>query len=948
MAGYWSGSSYYGDDTSEKVDGYGDDNDIEGAGGNDTLKGAGGDDDIEGEAGSDVLDGGAGDDRLEGDDRYFEGPDNDRLTGGAGSDTLIGGAGRDTLDGGDGDDRIEFFPFGDDDKLDRTLDVLAGGAGEDTLAMAISEVIGGQTVTVKLGATTQVKIGSVTVARATSFERLDLELGSDQAYYPAIGTGRYAVTGGALADRVIGGTGNDTLIGLGGDDTLGAAEGSDSVLGGAGDDDVTLAAGGKDRVSLSTGNDELTLTRWTSAAPAAGIGAYDGGAGTDRLVIGLYGVEQTGLVFDGANLKIGSRVVAQTKGFESVEIRDGPSNSYRFTGTGGDDLAVGSSFGKDDLLSGGDGDDTLEGGEGDTLRGGDGDDSLSTGLNAELSVVDGGAGFDRVRLVATRSDLPIVMSGDLQKGATVKSGGNTVGTLKGIEAVDVIDSAGGDSLLGAGAADTFRAGRGADTVRAGAGDDLFAHRFEDVLLDQIDLGAGGLDTFEIQSASDEAIVMSGAIGALSITKGGVKAATVKGAERIVAETGAGDDRLAGGAFSDDLAAGKGANTLIGGAGGDLLSVVGDLLRDSVDGGAGDDALSFTGESGIFGPEPLDLAIIAKATGGVNLTISSGGKVIVQAKSVESATIYGGIEDDRIEGLSGDDELRGDDGGDTLSGGAGDDLLIGGDGSDAIIGGAGFDTASFAGVSSAVVVTLISGRTVTATDGSGFETDQLTGIENLVGGFGRDRLTGDAKANVINGDSGDDTLDGGAGIDTVDFTGVDGVEIVLKGAAFSQVVSDFYVDAFRNFENVIGSGGADTIVGDGGANRIQGGRGGDVLTGGKGADVFVYTTAEDTSEPGTGSIYDPARVLAPDVITDFSQAQGDMIDFAAIDADPSRAGDQGFVFLGKAAFTGAGGQLRAVTGGGRTTLFADIDGDKVADLAIAFDQAIAFAKDDFAL
>jgi serralysin len=64
------------------------------------------------------------------------------------------------------------------------------------------------------------------------------------------------------------------------------------------------------------------------------------------------------------------------------------------------------------------------------------------------------------------------------------------------------------------------------------------------------------------------------------------------------------------------------------------------------------------------------------------------------------------------------------------------------------------------------------------------------------------------------------------------------------------------------------------------------------------------------------------------------AQGDRIDLAAIDADPSAAGDQAFAWLGVgAAFTGASGQLAARQLGADLEVLGDVNGDGVADMAI---------------
>jgi Ca2+-binding RTX toxin-like protein len=66
-----------------------------------------------------------------------------------------------------------------------------------------------------------------------------------------------------------------------------------------------------------------------------------------------------------------------------------------------------------------------------------------------------------------------------------------------------------------------------------------------------------------------------------------------------------------------------------------------------------------------------------------------------------------------------------------------------------------------------VLTLNGAANATATIG-GVAEDTLRNIENVLGGTGDDRLTGDAAANLLSGGGGNDILDGGAGSDTFQF------------------------------------------------------------------------------------------------------------------------------------------------------------------------------------
>ena len=107
----------------------------------------------------------------------------------------------------------------------------------------------------------------------------------------------------------------------------------------------------------------------------------------------------------------------------------------------------------------------------------------------------------------------------------------------------------------------------------------------------------------------------------------------------------------------------------------------------------------------------------------------------------------------------------------------------------------------------------------------------------------------------------------------------------------------------------------------------------MLFGGSGADVFVFRNLTETTTTAVGC----------DRIADFSFGQHDRIDLSAIDADNGQGGDQAFLFVGTAAFSGQAGELRAdrvPTPGKLVWLVSgDVDGDGQADLVIRVDQVL---------
>ncbi len=102
------------------------------------------------------------------------------------------------------------------------------------------------------------------------------------------------------------------------------------------------------------------------------------------------------------------------------------------------------------------------------------------------------------------------------------------------------------------------------------------------------------------------------------------------------------------------------------------------------------------------------------------------------------TLYGGSSGDTLNGGANADILFGGDQTDYLDGGAGSDVLTGGNGADELSGGRGNDTASYEESTVAVDADL-KRRNDQAVHGA--DVEQLSGIENLIGGSGDDALRG---------------------------------------------------------------------------------------------------------------------------------------------------------------------------------------------------------------
>ncbi len=257
----------------------------------------------------------------------------------------------------------------------------------------------------------------------------------------------------------------------------------------------------------------------------------------------------------------------------------------------------------------------------------------------------------------------------------------------------------------------------------------------------------------------------------------------------------------GGDGNDTLVGSMGDDTLEGGAGDD--QIVGLNGDDILNGGAGDDELS-----GGFGDDMLN-------GGAGNDTLNGGdGDDILRA----------GAGDDIANGGNGNDNLNGGSGDDTLNGNDGDDFFVGIGGTDSIDGGAGTDTNSFQGVGSSVIATVNEGGSGVASHGD--VNESFVGIEHLTGSDNDDILNaGGNFESVLRGLGGNDILNGSSGNDLL--IGNDGDDILRGGA------------------------GNDRAFGGDGNDSLNGGGGDDFLRGGDGDDFFVGIGGTDSIDGGLG-------------------------------------------------------------------------------------------------
>jgi serralysin len=128
---------------------------------------------------------------------------------------------------------------------------------------------------------------------------------------------------------------------------------------------------------------------------------------------------------------------------------------------------------------------------------------------------------------------------------------------------------------------------------------------------------------------------------------------------------------------------------------------------------------------------------------------------------------------------------------------------------------------------------------------------LAGNDLLKGGTGNDTLQGGDGEDVLDGGIGNDTLDGGTGIDTVDYGwAAAGVAVDLAQTGPQNTLAAG-LDALVGIEILIGTAFADTLLGNGVDNRLLGGAGDDTLRGLGGNDVLYGSAGNDTLDGGDG-------------------------------------------------------------------------------------------------
>ncbi|MFC5010397.1 beta strand repeat-containing protein [Nocardioides plantarum] len=560
--------------------------------------------------------------------------------------------------------------------------------------------------------------------------------------------------GGDEADTLVTGDGDDSGIDGGdGDDSIETGLGDDSATGGAGND-VVGGGAGRDDLRGGTGNDRI------EGGPGADRG--DGEDGNDSLV-------------GGPGRDVRAVLVRKTPAPDDETADDIVDEQVRLGFDSGDVLVGGPGL---DSVDGGDGSDVVAGGKADSL----------TDASMGSLFTDG----DRTVKVLTQGDtnphdevvhpLTAVVPSDSALDTLCASG------------EPESSSATSDYVTGGAEKDIVVGSDGVDTLDGGSGPDEICGKAGDDDLSGDAAGATG-GVGDDPGAADRDIIRGGT-GNDRATGGpgndvlyGDQVTLVRNGARVLDGT-LGTDSSGNG--KDYLDGGEGDDVVAGGLGSDLL--VGDVGDDAVY-GEGRDTAAVTGADApplserLLACNPVTRVVrglldldgdLYGGGGSAGLTPDTGvlaGLPVVDGRLVQpgGTTDFQGILDGEVVVVGGRIDLDRDgdavgDGGDTgvielpsmlatgdntdgdcILAGAGDDLLRGGSDSDYLGGGDGIDLA-----------------------------EGGDGNDLLLGDDGTDVLLGGAHSDVIVGGTGDDHLVGGAGDDRL--RGNEGADDLIGGSA----------------------------------------------------------------------------------------------------------------------------------------------------------------------
>jgi Ca2+-binding RTX toxin-like protein len=608
-----------------------------------------------------------------------------------------------------------------------------------------------------------------------------------------------------------------------GDNAFGAAsdDGPNTVTGGAGDDQL-IGAGGNDSISGFDGNDLFPIVGAASNGVYGNDTINGGSGGQDRVVFA--DGHLSGVVVNLGNESvngsaIGNETPASTLTLIGIEAASGTQHA-----------------------------DTFNANSGTQLNGLRGDITQRFEGRGGSDTINGASGDGRNTFIEYRSDptgVVVVLGGSPSTsvvGGTARDGYGNIDNFSNVDGV--VGSQFADTLVGGSNSAGINGGR-REIFEGLAGNDL------------ID-GRGNGDRVDYTSSPFGVVIN---LGQDSIQGN---------------YYGTGNMTVIGGSARDGWdSAGLGTDTLISieqarGSEFDDILYGGTLDQNNqFEGLGGDDTIDGGGSGNGF-----DLVLYTRSTEAVYVSFENG----IGRGLADSATggtvgidtllnvegVRGSDFNDSLVGSAGDGSVRIE----SFEGHAGNDTLDGG----AILGALDINIASYARSPTGVIVNLSNAPVLgvganNARDGYNVNgnpgIDTLININAVEGSSFNDTLVGGAGREFISGQDGDDSLNGGAGIDTLIYDEVSTTQGVIVNMLSSSTVtvggvtvqpgtardSSGATDRISGFENVTGTEFNDFIMGNSQANVLEGLEGSDTLVGGGPAATGDF--ANDTLLGGDG-------------------------------------------------------------------------------------------------
>ena len=710
----------------------------------------------------------------------------DEIRAGAGNDTLVGGAGNDTYvySAGDGNDILDEQTSGTDVDVLILRELLKSEVRFERSASAPNDVTirvlaTGEAITLKNQFNPAGGVESVVFADGET-------LGGAAGALDTVLKELVAIYGTAGNDNLPGTTDSDTYVYIGGNDVI------DEQTSGTSNDILRLDGLLRSEIRFErngTAPNDVILRVLSTGETITLKNQLNAAGGVESIIFK-----------DGEVLGGGAGVLdTALKGLVSI------------VGTAGNDTLTGTS--EADAFIGGKGDDRFNSGPGSDVyvyAKGDGNDYIDDESSSTVDV-------DVLRLTDLNATDVFLTRAGVHSILTVIETGHTItfdeqfynSAYWGLEKIEFADgttwdraqiqmaswlrgTAGNDTLTGTGGNDTFVGGAGDDRYNSGAGSDVYLYAKGDGN-DYIDDESGSTTDIDVLRLTDLNVsdVVFSRVGVHSIMTVIETGQTVTFDEQFYNSAYWGLERIE---FADGTAWDRNqiqaASWMRGTVGSETLT-----------GTAGDDTLS--------GGDGNDI-------------------------------INGSAGNDTLYGDAGNDTLNGSDGNDAHFGGGGDDLLIGNSGVDTFDGGEGIDTLDFTYYTAASHTIDLAAGLITFSEGAPAE--QISNIENVIGGSGLNdirgsvadnRLDGGAGNDLVSGNDGNDVLIGGAGDDTL--TGGTGDDVFVFKAGFgkdtvadfragagSDDVIDFSSNLFTDFASVLAAAtqvGGDTLISHDASNTI---------------------------------------------------------------------------------------------------------------------------------